>query len=203
MVPASGADSIGRIRTKCVLGQQREFVVGTDFPKPIRRGFGIVAKPAFAFPEASSARLRSAMTMSFLDTLSRSLRGGRATSEQFQKTWTHEDAADQAVKCATRTRSFFTLAEIARSRPRAHPPNGGSKHGPEGMPLIEPPSTFLRRTAAGSCCLRGGKQLQFLAPLSVHSSYALRSISAPAPTRGHSGDGITWADDTYADAAYP
>src|SRR6202051_5300512 len=51
MIPTERADSIGRIRTKRILGQQRVFVVRTDFPQPIGSGCGIVAELRFAFPQ--------------------------------------------------------------------------------------------------------------------------------------------------------
>ena len=41
-------DSPSRGRAKRILGQMREFVIRTDFPKPIRGGFGIVAKSRLA-----------------------------------------------------------------------------------------------------------------------------------------------------------
>src|SRR5271165_1108576 len=40
-----------------MLGQQREFVVRTDFPKPIGGGFGVVAEPRFALPQCSFGTL--------------------------------------------------------------------------------------------------------------------------------------------------
>src|ERR1700692_5136087 len=51
VIPTQRADSIRRIRTKRILGQQREFVVRTDFPQPIGSGCGIVAELRFAFPQ--------------------------------------------------------------------------------------------------------------------------------------------------------
>ena len=51
VIPARRANSIGRVRTKRILGQQREFVVRTDFPKPIGGGFGVVAELRFALPQ--------------------------------------------------------------------------------------------------------------------------------------------------------
>src|SRR5258708_29246988 len=51
VIPTQRADSIRRIRMKRILGQQREFVVRTDFPQPIGSGCGIVAELRFAFPQ--------------------------------------------------------------------------------------------------------------------------------------------------------
>src|SRR5713226_4540706 len=51
MIPACRADSIRRVRAKRTLGQQREFVVRTDLPKPIGGGFGVVAELPFALPQ--------------------------------------------------------------------------------------------------------------------------------------------------------
>ena len=57
MLPAPGADSSGRVGTKRVLGQQREFVVRTDFPKPVGGGFSVVAEFLFALPQCFLAAL--------------------------------------------------------------------------------------------------------------------------------------------------
>src|ERR1700730_19437928 len=51
VIPTPRTDSIRRIRMKRVVGQQREFVVRTDFPQPIGSGCGIVAELRFAFPQ--------------------------------------------------------------------------------------------------------------------------------------------------------
>src|SRR6202521_1268078 len=51
VIPARSADSTRGVRTKRILGQQREFVVWTDFPKPIGGGFGVVAELRLAFPQ--------------------------------------------------------------------------------------------------------------------------------------------------------
>src|SRR5258705_5313119 len=51
VIPTQRTDSIRRIRTKRILGQQREFVVRTDFPQPIGSGCGIVGELRFAFPQ--------------------------------------------------------------------------------------------------------------------------------------------------------
>jgi hypothetical protein len=50
VIPTDRADSMRRVRTKRILGQQREFVVRTDFPQPIGSGCGIAAELRFAFP---------------------------------------------------------------------------------------------------------------------------------------------------------
>src|SRR5262249_15866473 len=51
MIPARRADSSRRMRTKRILGQYREFVVRTYFPKPIGGGFGVVAELRLALPQ--------------------------------------------------------------------------------------------------------------------------------------------------------
>jgi hypothetical protein len=51
VIPAHRPDSIGCMRTKCVLGQHCEFAVGTNFPKPVGSGFGIIAELRLALPQ--------------------------------------------------------------------------------------------------------------------------------------------------------
>jgi len=57
VIPARRADSIGRIRTKRILAQQREFVVRTGFPKPIGRCLCVVAELFFALAQCSLGAL--------------------------------------------------------------------------------------------------------------------------------------------------
>src|SRR5882724_12405162 len=57
MIPARRANSISRVRAKRILGQQREFVVRTDLPKPLGAGFGVVAELRLALPQCFLAAL--------------------------------------------------------------------------------------------------------------------------------------------------
>jgi hypothetical protein len=62
VIPAPSAYSIGRMRTKRILGQEREFVVRTNLPKPIGGSFGVVTEFRFALPQPILGALGSSMS---------------------------------------------------------------------------------------------------------------------------------------------